>query len=86
MKPCLHNIEQSGHKEEWELFRHAVTEALERHWQQELSTSNLVPLEPSHRYKENMNRIFHELSGGAFQPYPDENTCQSDDSEKPMSK
>lgn len=84
MKSCLQSIEQNNRQEEWDLFRQAVTEAMEKNWKQELSTSTSIPEAPSHRHKENMNRIFREQVGGSFQPYPNENTCQGSDSETPL--
>ena len=72
MKPCLPNVGPNGHEEELELFRRALVEALENHWQEVLATGDPMPKEPSPHHKETMNRIFREEVGGSFQPYPEE--------------
>ena len=72
MKSCFPYAEQKGHEEELGLFQRALTETLERHWQEELATSEPTPKEPSRCHQENMNCIFREQVGGSFQPYPEE--------------
>ena len=54
-----------------ELFKRALTEALESKIDNIAEETKDAEISPSRRYRIRMNRLFRELVGGSFLPFPE---------------
>ena len=64
-------ISEEKRKENLELFKRAINEALSLKFDEIVAEAECKLPEPSRRHKLEMNRILREATNGAFIPYPE---------------